>query len=118
MAQGRKTGGRQKGSVNKRTRDQQEAIERASEAIAAAIPGAFEGDAHALLMMVYKDPSLDLDTRIDAAGKAIRFEKPMLSAIEAKVTQKFEGLSREQLIEEIAVRARRVGLSGDSSGPH
>jgi hypothetical protein len=40
----------------------------------------FKGDAHAFLMMVYKDPSLPLALRLDAAKAAITFEKPALVA--------------------------------------
>jgi hypothetical protein len=40
----------------------------------------FKGDAHAFLMMVYKDPSLPLALRLDAAKAAIPFEKPALPA--------------------------------------
>ena len=39
----------------------------------------FQGDAHAFLMMVYKDPSLPLALRLDAAKAAIPFEKPALA---------------------------------------
>lgn len=87
MAQGRKTGGRQKGTPNRKTAEAQASAARTAEAIAEVIPQAFEGDAHALLMMVYKDPSLPIDVRLDAAGKAIKFEKPALSSVEAKVDQ-------------------------------
>lgn len=44
--------------------------------------GAFKGDAHELLMAVYKDPTYPIDVRLDAAGKAIRYEKPALQAIQ------------------------------------
>jgi hypothetical protein len=43
---------------------------------------AFDGDAHELLMAVYKDTSHPLLTRIDAAKAAIGYEKPRLQAIE------------------------------------
>ena len=39
-------------------------------------PDAFQGDAHALLMAVYKDPGFDVRTRIDAAGKPLAYETP------------------------------------------
>ena len=46
------------------------------------MPDAFDGDAHALLMSVYKDPRHPIDLRLDAAGKAIRYEKPALATID------------------------------------
>jgi hypothetical protein len=36
----------------------------------------FEGDAHALRVMIYKDPALPLAIRLDTAKAAIPFEKP------------------------------------------
>lgn len=72
--------GRPPGARNKRNRALDEAAALAAERLAAAIPDAFTGDAHALLMAVYKDPALDLALRVDAAKAAIRFEKPALAA--------------------------------------
>ena len=46
----------------------------------------FEGDAHAFLMLTYKDKSLPHNLRLDAAKVAIRFEKPALTAIDANNT--------------------------------
>ena len=43
-------------------------------------PDAFPGDAVSLLQCIYRDQSLQLDVRIDAAGKAARFERPALAA--------------------------------------
>jgi hypothetical protein len=47
-------------------------------------PDAFPGDAVALLQCVYRDASLPLEIRIDAASKAARFERPALSAVATK----------------------------------
>jgi len=77
-----KTGGRRKGTPNKRTEEREAAIEEAAVKISTAIPDAFEGDSHALLMAVYKDPQQPLDVRIEAAKAAIGYEKPRLQAIE------------------------------------
>jgi len=46
---------------------------------------AFEGDAHAFLMAVYKNPEAEFAHRLDAAKAAIRYEKPSLASIEAKM---------------------------------
>ena len=86
MAQGFKSGGRIAGiSKNKRTREAEQASALAAEKIAGALgESAFEGDAHAFLMAIYKDKDQPLGARIDAAGKAIKFEKPALASIESK----------------------------------
>lgn len=43
---------------------------------------AFEGDAHALLVSVYKNKTYDMPLRLDAAKAAISYEKPKLASIE------------------------------------
>ena len=87
MARGFKTGGRQKGSKNKRTLLLEERtralIDNAKEIIGGDL---FEGDAHAFLMLTYRDKSLPHNLRLDAAKVAIRFEKPALTAIDANNT--------------------------------
>jgi hypothetical protein len=75
VARGRKTGGRLKGSKNKRTLDRERATQQAGRQISAALNGAFEGDAHALLIAVYKDPDQPWQVRIDAAKAALPYEK-------------------------------------------
>jgi hypothetical protein len=52
---------------------------------AEAVPDAFQGDGVAFLQTVYKDPTLALAVRLDAAAKAARFERPMLSASNVQV---------------------------------
>lgn len=79
---GKKTGGRKKGTRNKLSMAQIAATEKAAAKIEAAIPRAFKGDAHALLMCVYKDTTNELAIRIDAAKGALPFEKARLSPIE------------------------------------
>lgn len=108
---GRRPGaGRPKGATNKRTREMQAAARETAETILATVPSAFEGDAHALLMTVYKDPSNPIDLRVDAAKAAIRFEKPALSNVEAKVTQTIQDLREEDLDAEIRAAASAAGL--------
>ena len=41
----------------------------------------FNGDAHALLVMIYRDQTLPLVMRLDAAKAAISYETPVLAAI-------------------------------------
>jgi len=57
-------------------------VEAAAQMIEQALPDAFKGDSHALLMSVYKDPTQPLPLRIDAAKAAIGYEKPKLAAVE------------------------------------
>lgn len=84
MARGFKTGGRKPGSKNHRTQELQAATMNAAVQIAEALGAAFDGDAHALLMAIYKDLSQPIELRIDAAKAAIRFEKPVLASLEAR----------------------------------
>lgn len=84
MALGRKTGGRKKGTLNKRTQQSRVALKRAEAILREKIPGLFEGDAHAFLMAVYKNPNLDTRTRLEAARVAVSYEKPALSRVEQK----------------------------------
>lgn len=76
MAIGRKTGGKVKGSKNKRTLAREEQIRAAAEAMKASGIPVYEGDAHAYLMTIYKNEGLPTDVRLDAAKAAVRFEKP------------------------------------------
>ena len=88
MPQGgkREGAGRPEGSRNRRTVEVEERAREAAAALAQAIPGAFDGDAHALLMLVYKDPQQPMELRLEAAGKAIRYEKPALATMDVAVT--------------------------------
>ena len=74
--------GRPKGAKSKRTLDRQRAVQDAVKAIEASLPESFDGDAHALLMLVYKDVRLPLGIRLDAAKTAIGYEKPRLANTE------------------------------------
>jgi hypothetical protein len=91
-----KTGGRKRGVKNKRT----VALERAHAETAIKIedalgPQAFPGDAHALLVAVYKDESQLIDLRVQAAKAAIGYEKPRLTAVDAKLEGR---LTLEQML--------------------
>ena len=73
--------GRPPGRKNNKTL----ALEEAARQAAAQIDGAFEGDAHAFLQAVYRNPNVPLETRIMAASRALRVEKPTLSASQGQV---------------------------------
>jgi hypothetical protein len=93
---GERRGGRQPGTKNKRTVERERSQAEVSAQITNALgPGAFKGDAHSLLVSVYKNPAHPIGLRLDAAKAALPFEKPRLSAINAKVEG---GVTLEQLI--------------------
>ena len=79
MAKGQKTGGRQRGTPNKRKR--QAVVAEAIARVGETIPDAFAGDGHALLIATYKNPNLDLHVRLEAAKAALPYEKPRLQAV-------------------------------------
>ena len=94
--------GRPPGSKNKKTL----ALETTVLQVAAKIDGAFEGDAHAFLTAVYQDPAVPLEIRIMAAGRAIRVEKPTLSAVHGRVDVNFN------IAERLEAARRRVSQIG------
>src|SRR5262249_54512606 len=81
MAKGHKTGGRQKGTRNKRTLAREESTAEAAALIGETIPDAFAGDGHALLIATYKNPTPDPHGRLEAAKAALPNEKPRLQAV-------------------------------------
>ena len=56
---------------------------------------AFLGDALGLLQLVYKNTTLPIELRLDAARAAVPYERPRLSAVTANIET---GLTLEQLI--------------------
>jgi hypothetical protein len=65
-----------------------------------AVGGAFEGDAHAYLMAIYKDPLQETAVRIDAARAA---QKPRLSPVEPQSAHD----DHVPLVERLKAYARR-----------
>jgi hypothetical protein len=84
VAQGRKTGGRKAGVPNKRTAAKNAALQAVVAKFEEAVPTAFEGDAVALMQLIYRDPALPIELRLDAAKSSARFERPALGAIMTK----------------------------------
>jgi len=81
---GKKTGGRQKGTPNKRNIQLLEQRDKTALVLGKTIPNAFKGDAHTYLMAIYKDPAVDKAIRLDAAKAAAPYEKPKLASTELK----------------------------------
>jgi hypothetical protein len=79
---GKRTGnprGRPAGAKNNRTVEREQHMRQAAQLIEQALgETAFAGDAHDLLVAVYKDTSHRIELRIDAAKAAIGYEKPRL----------------------------------------
>src|SRR5215207_200818 len=95
-----KTGGRKAGTPNRRTREIEAAarqtVEQVTEVLQAADMQPFDGDAHALLVAVYKNPAQEWNIRVDAAKVAIRYEKPALQNMEMKHSGEINVRSKEQ----------------------
>lgn len=84
---GKRTGnprGRPKGAKNQHTKEREEAVQEAAARTVEELGlHCFQGDSHALLMLVYKDTRQPLELRLDAAKSAIGYEKPKLSSVDA-----------------------------------
>ena len=93
-----KTGGRKAGTPNKRTVALRTATATAAEQISATLGSeVFHGDAHALLMTVYKDLKQPIGLRMEAAKAALPYEKPRLAPIENEIVDEFENMSIEEI---------------------
>ena len=79
-------------SARPRARRRRPTASRITEALGV---DAFDGDAHALLVAIYKDPAQPIALRLDAAKAAISFEKPRLAALKADVSSR---MTLEELV--------------------
>ena len=70
----------------------------AAQKIVEVLPAPFEGDAWALLATVYKDTQQPLQTRLFAAKAAIAYERPALSAIDARI---WRSMSNDQTAKDV-----------------
>mgnify|MGYP001573185795 CR=1 FL=1 len=77
--------GRPNGAKNKHTKAREDQMAASAKVIEKILPNVFTGDAHALLMLTYKNELLDIDLRLDAAKAAVRYEKPALSTASVDV---------------------------------
>jgi hypothetical protein len=96
---GTRHGGRQKGTRNKVTDARREHLQKVAQELEELLPGAFEGDGHAFLMAVYKDPRQPMNVRIDAAKAAVGYEKPRLQAVEMNANVDISQEDRLSLLE-------------------
>lgn len=96
-----KTGGRKKGTGNKRSPEMTRAIKFIIRKSLKQIPEGqmFEGDAYDLFCVIYKDLRQDGTVRMEAAGKAIRHERPQLmsSTVQHSGTLTLESLVTEAI---------------------
>lgn len=80
-----KSGGRTKGTPNKKSAAFRAAQADAARRLSELIPVA-DLDALTLLQAIYRSPEFDLPLRIEAAKQAIRFERPALSSVDSKLS--------------------------------
>ena len=96
MAKGRKTGGRQKGTRNKSTN----ALLGEAEAITLKLgeeigsENLFHGDSLAFFKAIYKNETLPLGLRFQAADRIARFENPAKSSVDATINEQREYVAR------------------------
>lgn len=102
--------GRPYGAKSRHTKARETALSQASAKIHMLMPGAFVGDAHALLMLCYKNSELPIEVRLEAAKAALPYEKPRLAPVEVRpheqeisLADRLKAYSRE---DEIAAATR------------
>jgi hypothetical protein len=90
-------------------------MREAAAQIAKQVESAFEGDALAYLMSIYKDPAKPENLRIDAAKVAIRYERPALAPVEdatgsdvVPLAERLKAYAREDAIEASAGRVLKL----------
>lgn len=116
---GERRGGRQMGARNKRTLEREAAVAKAAAKIEGILGDeAFDGDAHALLMAIYKDAGQPMELRLDAARAAINFEKPRLASLDARIeTNDFERMSDAELEAYISEKRELIDKWTDGARP-
>ena len=98
--------GRPYGAKSRHTKARETALSKAFAKVDMLMPGAFEGDAHALLMLCYKNPDLPITVRLDAAKAALPYEKPRLVPAEVRpheqeisLADRLKAYAREEEVE-------------------
>jgi hypothetical protein len=79
------TAGIRKKLIERLERRAENSIGKAVGVLKRARAKIFDGDAHVFLAWVYRNASLDLDSRIRAAGLALPYERPRLASTSVTV---------------------------------
>lgn len=111
---GKRTGnprGRPAGSKSTRTIEREREIAEVARVIESALDKPFKGDAHTLLMTIYKDESQPVERRLDAAKAAVAYEKPRLSSVEAKVDLGLSEMDEDDIDSRIGALAAQAGIA-------
>lgn len=112
MHGGRREGsGRKPGSKATKTVERLKNVANAMAAVEAALPDAFQGDAHAFLIAIYKDPDQALKDRLAAATAAIGYEKPKLASIEGNVKSDVTVTDKRDALTEVMRRFDRLAAA-------
>lgn len=108
--------GRPRGTGDKRVTARDERLRALSASLGKVIPEAFDGDAHALLTAMYKDPRMPLEVRKDAAAIAIKFEKPALASTHTTLNDEtvLTPAQRQQRIRELLAELGGPLIEGSS----
>jgi hypothetical protein len=112
---GKKTGnprGRPPGAKNKRTREREIALAQAADKLRETMGDTFDGDAHALMTMLYQNQSLPLELRLDAAKAAAPYERPKLSSVEHKKPPIDVSKLTDDELDQLRELYRRAGATG------
>src|SRR5580658_4721557 len=93
----------------------EKSIGRAVERLKRVRAKIFDGDAHAFLVSIYRNASIDLEHRIKAAGLAMPYERPRLASTSVTVRH-ISDWTDEELAAAIAeARAQAAALRGQRS---
>ena len=76
----------------------------------------FEGDAHALLVWVYKNPELPAAMRLQAAQAAAPYERPRLASIDARIDGRVTLGVVEDAGEKLAREINRLRAAAETEG--
>jgi hypothetical protein len=76
----------------------------------------FQGDAHAFLIWVYRNHTLPIEIRLDAAKAAAPFEKPRLAAAKVEFKRLQQDMTDDELAEALAAVQAIVERDG-KEGP-
>ena len=121
MKGGKREGaGRKPGSKSKRTVAFEKKVAETAAKLESMLAQPFKGDAHTLLMAIYKDLEQPLILRLDAAKAAIGYERPRLQSVQHS-GEMTHTLKQEDALKEIEAAingAPRAGANGHDVDAH